>query len=175
MVRLPPRPARLPVHRPQPAATLRPSMHFSLIDQVLEVTATRIVAVKNVTMAEEYLGDHFPGFPVLPGVLMVETLVQAARLLLDEAFPDRERHVLGGVKALRYGNFVSPGESLRVEVVLEKQLPDGSLQFKGTGRVVRPAGAGAADASADADTAISGRFTMRPVRTHLPVAAAGPA
>jgi len=146
-------------------------MRFSMIDQVLEVTVTRVVAVKNVTMAEEYLGDHFPGFPVLPGVFMVETLVQAARILLDEAHRGRDRHVLGSVKAIRYGNFVAPGEALRVEVVLEKELPDGSLQFKGTGRVVRPGGGGMPDSPVDVDTAISGRFTMRPVRSQVPAIA----
>jgi 3-hydroxyacyl-[acyl-carrier-protein] dehydratase len=53
-------------------------MKFLLIDQVLDRTPTSIVAIKNVTAAEEYLGDHFPGFPVLPGVFMLEALTQAA-------------------------------------------------------------------------------------------------
>ena len=57
-------------------------MHFCLIDSVIQVEPGRIVALKNVSMAEEYLGDHFPGFPVLPGVFMLETLVQAGRALL---------------------------------------------------------------------------------------------
>ena len=71
-------------------------MRFRLIDQVLEQTDTRIIAVKNVTSAEEYLGDHFPTFPVLPGVFMLEALVQAGRRLLGD---DGRRFVLGGVKA----------------------------------------------------------------------------
>ena len=89
-------------------------MKFQLIDQVLERTPTSITAVKNVTAAEEYLGDHFPGFPVLPGVFMLEALTQAARELLK----DRGRLVLGQVKAFRYGSFVRPGEALKVEVTL---------------------------------------------------------
>lgn len=59
-------------------------MRFNLIDRVLLREPDRLVAVKCVTQAEEYLADHFPGFPVLPGVMMLETLVQAGRLLLEE-------------------------------------------------------------------------------------------
>ena len=131
-------------------------MRFRLIDQVLERSDNRVVAVKAVTLAEEYLADHFPSFPVLPGVFMLEAMVQSARLLIPES--DR-RFVLGGVKALRYGSFVSPGEHLRVEVEMKKF--DGDLAtFRGEGKVLTPGG----DVS-DADTAVAGRFTMRPVLT----------
>ena len=132
------------------------AMRFRLIDQVVERSETRVVAVKAVTLAEEYLADHFPSFPVLPGVFMIEAMVQAARTLLPA---EQGRFVLGGVKALRYGTFVSPGESLRVEVELKK-LEDGLATFRGQGVVLAPG----IDLK-DADTAVSGRFTMRPVRT----------
>jgi hypothetical protein len=74
--------------------------------------------------------------------------------------------VLGGVKALRYGTFVSPGESLRVEVELKK-FEDGLATFRGEGLVLAPG----IDPEA-ADTAVSGRFTMRPIRIAVPEAAA---
>ncbi|MFM1830291.1 MAG: 3-hydroxyacyl-[acyl-carrier-protein] dehydratase FabZ [Planctomycetota bacterium] len=134
-------------------------MKFQLIDQVLERHPTRLVAVKNVTAAEEYLGDHFPGFPVLPGVFMLEALTQAARELLK----DRGRLVLGQVKAVRYGSFVRPGEALKVDVTLEKDHGDGTFGMKGTASVMRLDGSG--------ETAVSGRFTMRPARVPSSAAA----
>ncbi len=134
-------------------------MKFQLIDQVLERHPTRLVAVKNVTAAEEYLGDHFPGFPVLPGVFMLEALTQAARELLK----DRGRLVLGQVKAVRYGSFVRPGEALKVDVTLEKDHGDGTFGMKGTASVMRLDGSG--------ETAVSGRFTMRPARIPSSAAA----
>ncbi len=128
-------------------------MKFTLIDEVLEQSPDRIVAVKSVTAAEEYLADHFPKFPVLPGVFMVEAMVQAARRLLGSR---GGRHVLGGVRALRFGSFVRPGESLRVEVRLDREGEAGEFRFQGTGSVVRSDGS--------SETAVTGRFTMRPSR-----------
>ena len=132
-------------------------MKFDLIDTVRDLSADRIVAVKQVSQAEEYLADHFPTFPILPGVLMVETMVQAARrMLADRGDP---RLVLGEVRALKFGNFVRPGEALEVEVSLVEELPDGGYRCRGTGRVRRP------DRPEAGETAVSGRFTMRPIRT----------
>jgi 3-hydroxyacyl-[acyl-carrier-protein] dehydratase len=132
-------------------------MKFVLIDHILERTPERIVAVKQVSLAEEYLADHFPTFPILPGVMMLETMVQAARAMIDA-----DHHlVLGEVKALKYGNMVRPGEALEVEVTLQKRNDDGSFTCKGSGRVRRADNAGDAK---DAEIAVSGRFSLRPVR-----------
>ncbi len=131
-------------------------MKFDLVDTVLEQSSERIVAVKHVSLAEEYLADHFPTFPVLPGVLMVETMVQAARrMLADRGEP---RLVLGQVKALKFGNFVRPGEALEVEVTVSQTGEDGEFLCRGTGRVRRDGDA------PTSETAVSGRFTMRPIR-----------
>jgi len=134
-------------------------MRFTLVDRVLECGDDRIVALKQVTRAEEYLGDHFPGFPVLPGVMMLEAMVQAARHLV--AGRSTARLVLGSVRALKYGAMVRPGDGLLVEVQLtgEQTGGDGSVryEFKGAGRL--RSGDGATE-----PTAVSGRFSLRPVR-----------
>ena len=141
-------------------------MKFNLIDMVLEQSLDRIVTVKHVSLAEEYLADHFPTFPVLPGVLMVEAMVQAARRMLADR-GDR-RLVLGEVRALKFGSFVRPGEVLEVEVTLGKQLDDGSYLCRGTGCVRHHNAIGPST-----ETAVTGRFIMRPVRSE-PDAASGP-
>lgn len=136
-------------------------MHFRLVDQVLERSADRVVAIKNVTLAEEYLQDHFPTFPVLPGVFMLEALVQTGRELLADRGCGRV--VLGQVKGLKYGSFVRPGDTLRMEVTFDKET-DGGWQLKGAATVVRPGGG-------EPDTACTGRLIMRPVRNPAPIGA----
>lgn len=132
-------------------------MRFELIDHVYEQSDDHIRAVKHVTAAEEYLGDHFPGFPILPGVLMLESLVQAARRLLQGG--ESQRLVLGEVKSLKYGAMVRPGEQLEVEVTALKRDDLGQWACKGKGIVRRNEGASPIEA-----TAITGRFTMRPIK-----------
>ncbi|MEO1129142.1 MAG: 3-hydroxyacyl-ACP dehydratase FabZ family protein [Planctomycetota bacterium] len=134
-------------------------VHFELIDHIIEQEPDRIVAIKNVTAAEEYLQDHFPTFPVLPGVLMIEALVQAGRRLA-EARGLGTRCVLGGVKALKYGAFVSPGETLRVEVSLLGVSDDGVCSMKGVARRMIPG----QTPDETIPASVSGRFTLRPVR-----------
>jgi 3-hydroxyacyl-[acyl-carrier-protein] dehydratase len=129
-------------------------MKFDLVDQVLEQEEGRIVTIKQVTLAEEYLADHFPSFPILPGVLMLEAMVQAASKLLA---PTGERLVLGEVKAVKYGAMVRPGDSLRVEITAGATKEDGTTPCKGTGTVLRRD-------SSETATAVAGRFTMRPAR-----------
>ena len=131
-------------------------MKFVLIDHLVEKSPERIVALKQVSLAEEYLTDHFPSFPILPGVLMLEAMVQAARAMIGSQTP----LVLGEVKALKYGNMVRPGEALELEVTLHKRHDDGSFACKGCGRVRRTNQAAPTD-----DVAVSGRFTLRPIRT----------
>jgi 3-hydroxyacyl-[acyl-carrier-protein] dehydratase len=137
-------------------------MHFCLVDRVLEQSPQRVVTIKQVSAAEEYLQDHFPGFPVLPGVMMLEAMVQAGRILLEaRRVPGASRMVLGGVRALKYGRFVRPGEVLRVEVEISKES-DGVIELKGEGRVEEGESA-----------AVAGRFTLRAMRLTGPVATSG--
>lgn len=130
-------------------------MHFNLVDKVVERDDARIVTIKHITMAEEYLQDHFPTFPVLPGVMMLEAMVQAARALLGHR---PEGHfVLSKVRALKYGTFMPPGSTLRVEVTLGGRLDDGSFDFRGEAKKLGSSpGEGLPDL-----TAVSGRFSLR--------------
>jgi 3-hydroxyacyl-[acyl-carrier-protein] dehydratase len=136
-------------------------MHFDLVDAVIERSPERIVALKNVSAAEEYLQDHFPTFPVLPGVLMLEAMVQTARRWLAHHHPDADRHVLGSVRALKYGSFVRPGDTMRITVAPSKPAEEGRFEFKGSAEVLRPAAEG------PPPTCVSGRFTLRPIRAAV--------
>ena len=133
-------------------------MHFTLIDRVLERSDSTLVAIKHVSSAEEYLQDHFPGFPVLPGVMMLESMTQAARLLLDPYDQSQEPWVLCQAKALKYGAFVRPGATIRITVNLHKHNDDGSVDFKGDVRLMEPSD----QHSDDLPVACSGRITLRP-------------
>ena len=111
-------------------------MKFNLIDKIESITDDKIVAVKYVSLAEEYLADHFPTFPVLPGVLMLEALVQAATWLLHRRSDfARSMAVLKEARNVKYGQFVAPGNALRVDVELQKPTDSGGAIFKATGTV----------------------------------------
>lgn len=135
-------------------------MRFCLVDKVLEQDQIHAVTLKVVSLAEEYLQDHFATFPALPGVFMLEAMVQAARLVADAKDPST-RWVLGEVKALKYGSFVRPGDTLRVRVDLGKPNPEGDLDFKGEAEVLRPGPDGVPQPAAKA---ASGRIRLRPLR-----------
>jgi len=108
---------------------------FNLIDKIEQLTGEKIVAVKYVSLAEEYLADHFPTFPVLPGVLMVEALTQAATWLMHHRTGfAKSMAVLKEVRNVKYGQFVAPGNALRVTVELNK-TSDAGATFKASGTV----------------------------------------
>jgi len=98
-------------------------MRFTLLDRVLEIDPGKsITAIKTVSLAEEYLGDHFPRFPVLPGVLMLEAMTQAAAwtIRLGEDFA-HSMVVLRVAKNVKYGDFVEPGRVLTVHAQVTAQ------------------------------------------------------
>ncbi len=98
-------------------------MRFILVDRIVELQAgVKITAVKNLTIAEEYLADHFPHFPVMPGVLMLEAMTQAAAWLVrhNEDFA-HSIVVLKQAKNVKYGQFVEPGQTLTVTAELLSQ------------------------------------------------------
>ena len=105
-----------------------------LLDAVVEhEPGVRIVAVKNVTVNEEYFQGHFPGTPLMPAVMMIESLVQVATLLLlsdpDNAgiVQPNARVVLLGVENAKFRRQVLPGDQLELEVTLKQQDPESSV------------------------------------------------
>ena len=111
-------------------------MKFNLIDKIDSLSDDKIVAVKYVSLAEEYLADHFPSFPVLPGVMMLEAATQAATWLLHRRTNFASSIVvLKEAKNVKYGNFVAPGNHLRLEIDFLKPPDTGGATFKVTGQV----------------------------------------
>src|SRR4051794_36135020 len=111
-------------------------MRFQLIDRIMEVRPGHsLQAVKNLTLGEEYLADHFPTFPVMPGVLMLQTLVEAGAWLLR--LSEDYRHsviVLREAKNIKYGTFMEPGRQMAVSVELIERTA-AAATFKGKGEV----------------------------------------
>jgi 3-hydroxyacyl-[acyl-carrier-protein] dehydratase len=126
-------------------------MRFNLVDRIVEVEpGKRIRMVKNLTLAEEYLAEHFPTFPVMPGVLMLQTLVEASSWLLR--ITEDFRHsviVLREAKNVKYGTFMEPGRTLVVSAELVETAGGAGelVTFKGKGEV-------------EGNSAVSARLTL---------------
>ena len=110
-----------------------------LVDRVLELDkGKRIKALKNVTMNEPFFTGHFPHRPVMPGVLMLEAMAQAAALLafdLQGVTPDDKTvYYFAGIDGARFKRPVEPGDQLIMEVTLER-LKAGVFKFKGMAHV----------------------------------------
>ena len=108
---------------------------FLMVDRVLEIEkGRRIKALKNVTMNEPFFAGHFPKRPVMPGVLMLEALAQAAALLsfdaLDIQLDDDTVYYFAGIDGARFKRPVEPGDQLLLDVTIER-MKAGIFKFKG--------------------------------------------
>ncbi len=124
-------------------------MRFSLLDRIDELQpGERIAAVKTLSLAEEYLADHFPQFPVMPGVLMLEAMTQAGAWLVRAGEDFRHSMVvLKEAKNVKYGQFVEPGQTLQVTAEIVEQT-DGETMLKARGSV-------------EGRTTVSGRLVLQ--------------
>jgi len=123
-------------------------LKFSLIDRITRVAVGReLEAVRALSLGEEYLGDHFPGNPVMPGVLMLESVSQAAAWLIRISTDfDKSMVLLKEARNVKYGRFVRPGDVLSIRVEQIKVTKEG-LMFKAT-------------ATVDDEKAVSARIVM---------------
>ncbi len=94
---------------------------FLLVDRILEYEAGKhIVSLKNVTINEPFFQGHFPGVPIMPGVLIVEAMAQAGGFLVFKTLPDRARKLVFfmGIDGARFRRPVRPGDQLRIEMTV---------------------------------------------------------
>jgi len=94
-----------------------------LVDRILELEPERIVGIKNVTVNEPFFQGHFPDFPVMPGVLIVEAMAQVAGVLVLKTIPDRASKLvlLAGIDNAKFRRPVLPGDQLRIEMTVVKK------------------------------------------------------
>ena len=107
---------------------------FLLIDRIVEFEPTkRVVAIKNITINEPFFQGHFPGYPIMPGVLVVEAMAQAGAIIMMAAIQDRDNKlvVFTGIERAKFRRPVTPGYQLRIEVdVLSMKTRVGRIEGK---------------------------------------------
>lgn len=94
---------------------------FLLVDRIVEIEpGKRIVGIKNVTINEQFFVGHFPGAPVMPAVLIIESMAQVSGVLIYKDLPEREKKLIffTGIESARFRRPVVPGDQLRIEMEL---------------------------------------------------------
>nr|WP_240739331.1 3-hydroxyacyl-ACP dehydratase FabZ [Marinitoga lauensis] len=107
---------------------------FLLVDGVIEITENKIIAYKNVSINEPYFTGHFPDYPIMPGVLIIEGLAQTAGLLLMKDLKENSIPLFLGIDKARFKKEVRPGDKLIYEIeVLQEKM--GMFKLKATAKV----------------------------------------
>ena len=110
-------------------------MRYLLLDRILSLEpGQRAVGIKNVTMSEDFLAHHFPRQPVMPGMLIVEAMVQLASWTLAAGCDFQQRALLCAIQRAKFKRFVRPGDCLRIEVSLQHATQD-VASFNGRAQV----------------------------------------
>lgn len=100
-------------------------MRWIWIDKFLEFNSGKnAVALKNVTLAEEHVHDHFPGFPMMPECLMIEAMAQTAGILVGEARGFAEKVILAKIKKAAFHHYVRPGDTITIHADIESIAPE---------------------------------------------------
>jgi 3-hydroxyacyl-[acyl-carrier-protein] dehydratase len=100
-------------------------MRWIWIDKFIEFQSGRhAVALKNVTLAEEHLHDHFPGFPVMPESLMIEAMAQTSGILVGEAKKFQEKVILAKVKKAVFFDYVRPGDTIKLDAKIDSIISE---------------------------------------------------
>lgn len=100
-------------------------MRWIWIDKFLEFNSGKnAVALKNVTLAEEHLHDHFPGFEIMPECLMIESMAQTAGILVGQARNFEEKVILAKIKKAAFYNYVRPGDTLTIHAKIDSIAPE---------------------------------------------------
>lgn len=100
-------------------------MRWIWIDKFLEFeSGKRAVSLKNVTLAEEHLHDHFPGFPIMPECLMIEAMAQTAGILVGEARKFQEKVILAKIRKAMFHHYVRPGDTITLHAEIESIAPE---------------------------------------------------
>jgi beta-hydroxyacyl-ACP dehydratase FabZ len=139
-----------------------------LVDSILELEAERIVGIKNVTVNEPFFTGHFPDFPVMPGVLIVEAMAQVAGVLVLKQIPDRHSKLvlLASVEQAKFRRPVVPGDQLRIEMKVTKRKASVAKMY-GTAMV---------DGNVVAEAEVMCKLAEKPAQTPAePAPAAAPA
>jgi len=125
-----------------------------LVDRILEMEPDRIVGIKNVTVNEPFFTGHFPEFPVMPGVLIIEAMAQVAGVLVLKEIEDRKEKLvlLASVDQAKFRRPVVPGDQLRIEMKMVKMKAS----------VVKMRGAATVDGAVVAEAEVMCKLAERP-------------